>query len=524
MLLGLTARLPAYGAVSLALLPLAGMVLAWLRPPGLVDPPPITLDRVLPLVGRTVGLALVVAGSAAVLGTWLAWAQHRLAYPGRRVLALVALLPLAVPSYLLATITRESLAPAAWLGSLLGTEGAFSGFWPSALVLTIACVPYAHLIVGATLERIPLAEEEAARSLGASTAVRFRRLVVPRLRPAWALSMVIVTLYVVSDFGAVAVLDCEVLTWELYKAKGAKDAVVLAGGIVACVVPLLIGFRVLHGRGVPERPSGGPRPVDRRRASPAAMAAIVLVHLVVVGWGVAVPVVVLGGWVADGLRYGATFAPLAEPVWNTLLFTLSGATLTLLLAIAPAWLSARGGGRQGAWIEHGVHLTSSLPGVLVGFGVLHLVLGLKRHVPLGEDNAFWLALEGAAVFLLLAYGMRFLALAFDALAPVMLRLDPRQWEVARSLGASRWVRWRRVALPQLAPGLAAAWILVFLAVAKELPITLILTPLGRQTLAYRIFDAQQESSLPDVGLAGLTLMGLALGTTLVIRVLRGRSR
>lgn len=514
--------MPAIAVVSLVLLPLAGLWLAWLTPPGLIDPPPITADRVWPLVGRTLALALMVAFGSAALGTALAWTQHRAAWRGRKVMTALAILPLAVPSYLLAAIVREGMAPRGWAGELLGRDGAFTGFWPAVMVLTVACVPYAQLMVGASLERLSIAEQEAARSLGAGPWRRFRTLVLPRLRPAWALSMVLVTLYVVSDFGAVAVLDCEVLTWELYKASGSRDAVVLAGCIVACVVPLIAGFRLLHGRTESERPSGGPRSADLPRLRGGWLAGTWALHLGVVGLGVVLPTVALVSWVAAGLEHGVRFASLSGPLMNTAMFTVVAASLTLTLALGPAWVAARDTRRFGGWLDHGVHLTSSLPGVLVGFGVLQLSLGLRREVPLG-DGTFWTGLSAAGVFLMLGYAMRFMALAVDTLEPVILRLDPRQDEVARSLGAGAWRRWRSVTMPQLAPGLVAAWLLVFLAVAKELPITLMLTPLGKQTLAYRIFDAQQEGSLPDVGAGGLTLLGLALLVFTIARTARGRA-
>ena len=502
---GLT--LGATAAVALALLPIVGLGLAWLAPPALFAPPPLTMARLLPLVARTLALALVVATGSALIGTWIAWVGAMTTYRGRRWLTLCALLPLAVPSYVLATVTREVLAPEGVIGKVLGLEGAATGFWPAAWVLTLACTPYVQLIVSATLARIPAAELEAARGLGATPSRRFRAVILPRLRPAWALSSLIVILYVVADFGAVAILDCEVLTWELYKASGSKDAVVIAFATMACVVPLVAGVRLLHGRTVEE--VGALRaPLPRAPLDAKGMALTWGLHGLLIGWGALLPTVMLTVWVIGGLRHDVTFAPLAASAGWTALYATLGATLTVALAMAPAWLSARGRSKMSAWVSHGVHLTSSLPGVLVGVGLLHLILALKRIAPLGGLE-LWAGMEAAGVFLLLAYAMRFLAMAHDALEPVVTRLDPRLSEAARVLGADRTRRLREVELPQILPGIRAAWILIFLAIAKELPLTLLLTPLGQHTLAYRLFDAQQEGSTPDVGLAGLVLLAMA---------------
>jgi iron(III) transport system permease protein len=118
-------------------------------------------------------------------------------------------------------------------------------------------------------------------------------------------------------------------------------------------------------------------------------------------------------------------------------------------------------------------------------------------------------LETAGVFLLAGYTMRFLSQGYAAIKPSILRLDVTQIEAARSLGATPWRGFKSITLPTIRPSMLAAYALVFLSIAKELPITLMLIPLGHTTLAYRIFDGQQEASLPDVGLAGMTLLAIA---------------
>jgi iron(III) transport system permease protein len=123
------------------------------------------------------------------------------------------------------------------------------------------------------------------------------------------------------------------------------------------------------------------------------------------------------------------------------------------------------------------------------------------------------------VWLLAGYAIRFMALAHDTLVPTMASMNPRVSDAARSLGATPWRRFWRVEVPQFSSGLWAAWTLVFVAISKELPLTLLLAPLGHHTLAYRLYDAQQEGALANVGLAGLTLVTVSL---LVVGITQGR--
>ena len=512
----------AVATVGMILVPVAGMVLAVLDPPpGLELPPARTVTELAPLIARTLALAFFVSVASLVLGTWLAWVERRVDAKGVRLLSVLSILPLAVPSYLLATIVRESMAPGGPLGQALGTSGRFTGFWPAALVLVITTTPFVQLLVGAALGRLPVDQEEAARSLGAGPWRRFKSLVVPHLRPTWAFSLVIVALYTISDFGAVAVLDCQVLTWELFKAYSNFDvvgAVQLGFGLMLLVLPLLVGVRLLHGTTRVERGVGGVRTVSRRSLPAWGSAATWLAWAFVVGLGVFLPVWTLGSWLVSGLEApGVAFAPIGDDIIDTALLGFAGAWVALLMAFIPAWAVVRSMRRRRWFVEQGTYLTSSLPGVLVAFGIVQMAVVLKRNAPFEVGGeSFWLLLERFGFLVVLGYTMRFLAEGYAALKPAVLRLDPRQEESARSLGAGAPRRMWRVVLPQLAPGLAAAYVLLFLSIVKELPITMMLLPAGRTTLAYRVFDAQREGLLPDVGLAGMVLLVLALCVQLVL--------
>ena len=242
------AFMPAVGTwivLALALVPLIGMLFAFEHNATLFDAPPLKFSATVPLMGRTLGLAALVSVASLGLGTFLALLQVRYRYWGNGVFALMSTLPLAVPSYLLAAIVREHFAPRGFFGALLGREEAFTGFGAAFFVLTPFVHPLRSSFVAAVLRHTPASPEEAARTLGASAWRRFVNLTVPQLRPAWAFALVIVAFYVISDFGAVAVLDCEVLTWALYQARHAPaDAMKIGFGLVACTFPVLIFIRI----------------------------------------------------------------------------------------------------------------------------------------------------------------------------------------------------------------------------------------------------------------------------------------
>jgi len=514
--------------VAVPLLPLLGLLAGVLDPPPTPfgDAPPGSLGArllalpgdlaasgALGLLGRTLALAAVVAAAALPLGTWLGWVEQRARYPGARALAVLGLLPLAIPSYVLAATLRSALGPGGAVGGALGLTR-FTGFGPAALALTLVTTPYVQLLVSAALARVPAEEEEAARVLGAGSWGAFRAAVLPRLRPTLALGGLLAALYAVADFGAVAMLDCPVLTWRLYQAVNLMrldEAVLLGLATLAAALPLLAAAGALRGRLGARARAGvaNPRPVRRRPLRPAVLAATYALHAGVVGLGVALPALTLGGWVAGGLARGDDFAPIGGPIRDTFLAALAGAAVTVLAAAGPAWVAGRAGPRLARWIERAVYLTSALPGVLLAFGLLLLALAASRWTDASRE--LYAALTGSGVLLVLGYAARFLSQAFAGLEAAVLGLDRRQEESARVLGAGPWRRLRRVTLPQLAPGSAAAALLCFLAIVKELPVTLLLgNAMGLRTLSFRAWDRYREAFLPDAGLAGLLLVGLGL--------------
>ena len=518
-------------AIGLTLLPLFGLIAGALE----VDQDPfgvttgwveaIAQTSVPQLFGRTMALALVVSTGSILIGGWLAWVEQRGRLTGARWFGTLSLLPLALPSYLLAATLQTTLGPAGWIGRSIGVQQPFDGFWAAAAVLILVTSPYVHLLTGASLARAPAEEEDAARILGASGFRVFRRVTLPRLRPALAFSGLLTALYVISDFGAVATLRCPVLTWRLYQAVDLKrfgDAIALGLPLLAATVPLLLATRAIHGRARPGRIGvANPRPPALRPISTTSKVATFTIYFVVIGLGVVAPVVSLVGWIIGGVGGAASFVDTLLPIWDTLRLAFLGGTVTLILAGAPAWVAARGGTKRAFWVEQAVYATSAFPGILLAFGLLLLALAGARIFATENAREIYGMLTASGILLMAGYATRFLAEAFASLKTAFLQLDTGQSDSARVLGASLWKRVRYVEFPAVRPGVAAAFVICALAITKELPATLLLSgPMGLRPLSVRIFDRYEDAFLADAGLSGALLTVLAL--TIVLLTLKWR--
>lgn len=520
-----TTALPAAAGVALlVLVPLVGLTTAIVNRPA--DPftgasPSIfelvTSSGVAGLLFNSVALSVVVAVMAVLVGGWLAWVEHRVRFPGIRWMTIATLLPMAMPSYILAGTMRSAMGPGGWIGAPLGLSPP-TGFVVAAVVLTVVTAPLVQLIVGASLSRTSAAEEEAARSLGATPLQAFFAVVLPRLRPALGFSGLIALLYAISDFGAVAVLDCPVLTWRLYDAVMGQElarAAILGMAVLGATLPLFLAARHLRGGALPVGVANR-RPAPLTRLRKRILLPTFAAFALMVGLGVIIPVSTLCLWVWDGIQRDLPFISPWESLGHTVIAALGGTLLTLALAWLPAKVVAQrqreGRRRSTALLEEATYLTSALPGVLLAMGLMEAALLLAG---IGGPRMYHMLLS-SGVLLLAGYATRFLAEVFAPLKTGFLLLDPRQEESARVLGVGRWTLFHRVTVPTLAPSVAVAFLIGFNAIVKELPVTLLLGgATGLKTLSFRVWDRYEESLWHDAGVAGLLIVMVAMASVLL---------
>ena len=497
--LSLRAKLGLAVAVCIISLPLIGLGVAWLHPIGLIDAPPIHSQRLILAAQKTVSLAVLVTAFSLILGTFFAWIQTRWTFAGSQLLTRLSILPLVLPSFLLAATLREGFAPLGAAGQWLGTTTPFSGFWPTVLILVISCTPYVQLVMSAALDRLPRQVEHAAQVLGAQPRRVLREVILPALRPALGFSALLVLIYAAADFGAVAVMDTHVLTYELYQfsGRGGVQAPVIGLILIITIVPLILLSRRLAGLQETHQLSYN-RGTSGQRYTPPS-------------WGRRVGTLTLCAYLALGLvlplsliaRWGFTIPAqgnLQGPFLTTLIIGLTAGLITLVFGGFPALLVSQS--KRRASLETLTFVASGVPGVMIGFGLLQVALRLP-------NSGLRVLAEGGGL-LCLGLALRFASHSYAALKPAFITQSQQSIEAAQLLGAQTWRIWTTIRMPHLSPALASGFLLSFVAVVKELPISLLLLPAGETTLATRIFDANDDAHLGDLGAASLLLLAMVL--------------
>ncbi len=487
----------------------------------------LTSARTWSVMGNTLLLTGAVVTSTALLSLPLAWLTTMTDLPGRRVWSVLASLPLVIPSYVAAYLYVSLLSPRGivqgLLEPLLGIERlppiyGFPGAW---LVLTLITYPYTFLTLRAAMQRMDPSLVEAARSLGFSSRRAFWRVTLPMLRPSLAAGSMLVALYCLRDFGAVSLLQFGTFTrviYNRYQVFRLDEAAAMALLLVTLTAVFLYLDYRSRGKGRYARVSSGVarvRPPARlgRWKWPALLFVALVVFL-----ALALPAGGLVYWFWRGLNQDwlvghlgegpsnvTSLLALARPAWNSVVVALGAAVLTVALAIPLSVLSVRKPGRLTHLLERLTYSSSALPGIVVALAFVFIGVNFAR--PLYQTLPM----------LLFAYVVLFLPQAVGSERASLLQVSPKLEEAGRSLGKRPTHVFRRITFPLVRPGLLAAGALVFLTAMKELPTTLILSPIGFNTLAVQVWTNITEAffaraAAPTLLLILLSSVPLALFT------------
>lgn len=470
----------------------------------------------------TVVLMVGVVVGATTLGAGLAWLVAAYTFPGRRVLSWLLVLPLAVPAYVLGFVAVDLLdAPGplqTFARDVLGLDVLFrapQGMAMAVVVLSLATYPYAYLLARAALAEQGRATYVAARTLGMGPLAAARRVVLPLARPSLAAAGALVAMETLTDFATIQYFNVETVSVAVYQVwRGMFDraaAAELSAVVLVFAVTIIVVERALRG-GASYAQRGGraptidPVPLTGRRGWAATLACGG-----VVGVAFVAPVLRLLGWtttsvLGDG---GGLDGRYLGFLGNTVLVAVASATACVVVAMLVVNAARLAPDRLTRGLARLTSIGYAVPGPVVAIGVLLVMVGIDAGLDaVGLDWGAGLV-TGSVAGLVLAYVIRFLALADNAVEASLDKVSPAMTSSALSLGASPRRVAARVHAPLARSGLAVAFVLVAVDAVKELPVVLLLRPFGFSTLAVWVYELASESLWHLVGLPALTVVAVA---------------
>ncbi len=463
---------------------------------------------------NSAAMAATVTLFSTLIAVPLAFLTVRTDLPGRKFWLIATTLPLAVPSYVGSFALIAALAPrGSFLQLLLQPLGveelpSIYGFPGAVLAITLFTYPYLLLSVRSGLQGIDPSIEEAGRSLGYSSKETFFKVVLPQLKPSMIAGGLLVALYSLRDFGTPSLMRFDAFTrviFTQYKASFNRNtAAVLSLMLVTLVLLILwLEYRVRSRAAYYSRGSASLRPPKIVKLGIWKWPALGFC-LLITSFGVVLPVGITLFWLIRGLNTGYSFPNLLPSIFNSVSAAGLAAIAATIFALPVAILSVRFPTKITAIIERCSYIGFGVPGIVVA---LSLVFFGANYLPF---------LYQTLPMLIFAYLVLFLPQSLGAIRTSLLQVNPQLEESARSLGRNPWQALREITLPLVRPGVLSGAVLVFLTAIKELPATMLLAPIGFNTLATQIWQATENVDFADAAASSLTMLLVSMGSTLLV--------
>ncbi|OZI41233.1 iron ABC transporter permease [Bordetella genomosp. 5] len=471
--------------------------------------------------------AMLLAGVGVLvtlLGTGAAWLVTAYEFPTRRMLTWALLLPLAVPTYIIAFAYLDLLHP---IGPIQGAIRTLLGYdsprqfrlpdlrsiWGAIFVLGFVLYPYVYLSTRVMFMTQAASLLEAARSLGAGRVGVFVRVALPLARPAIAVGVSLALLETLNDIGASEFLGVQTLTVSVYTTWVTRSDLAGAAQIALTMLLFVVALILLERQGRKRQRYANTQRM--RPMQPRSLRGVHAVLAIVLGW-----IPVLLGFVAPAAYLvwetykrlhlvGGVSGQLLTGLQNTLIIATAATVITLVCGLIVAWAgrtlreSARfNPGRMCARVAS---LGYAVPGTVLAIGLLTPFTWIDRAAG-GLFGFEGMLLMGSMGALVCAYTIRFLAISTGGIEAGLARIPASLEQASRLLGETPAGTLRRVHLPLLRPALAAAALLVFVDTMKELPATLLLRPMNFDTLATWLYAEAARGTYEEGAVAALAIV------------------
>lgn len=451
------------------------------------------------------GVGLLTAG----LGTSLAWLVTAYDFPGRRVLTWALLLPLAVPTYIIAYAYLDILHPVGVvqtaIRALIGVDTPRDFRLPDIRSMT-GCVvllgfvlyPYVYLATRAMFLMQSANLIDAARTLGHDRRRVFLKVALPLARPALAVGVSLTLMETLNDIGASEFLGVRTLSVTIYTTWSTRadlpGAAQIALAMLVVVMSLVWFERYARRRRSYANDAQHPRPLNPERLAVVPGLVACGVAAIPVAVGFVVPALYLLDAAITRIRTDGLSPAIVIESRNTLVVSVAGTLLSMTAALIVVYANRLHRRRWTTAIASVASVGYAVPGIVLAIGLLPIATGI--HI----------GILTSGIAIVLAYVIRFLAIAAGGAEAGFSRVPMSVDDAARTLGDSPARRLWRIHLPLTRPALAMASLLVFVDCMKELPATLLLRPLGFETLATHLYGDAVRGTYEDAAIAALLIV------------------
>ncbi|TVS13627.1 MAG: iron ABC transporter permease [Wenzhouxiangella sp.] len=490
---------------------------------------------------NTLGLMIGVGAGTLLIGVGTAWLVVMCRFPGKKIFEWALLLPLAVPTYVIAYAYTDFLQFAgpvqSWLREVF--EWGRGDYWfpnirslgGAIVLMSLVLYPYVYLLTRAAFMEQSVCALEVGRTLGRGPWRLFSSVAVPLARPAIVGGLALALMEALNDFGAVQFFGVDTFTTGIYRTWFGMGEGAAAAQLAACllmfVLVLLLLERFSRRSARFHHTTGRYRELPQYRLRPwgATLAFSACAAPILVGFLIPAALLLEMHFRVGDPLMGTRFWSFA---WNSLRLATVAAVVAVALAVVIGYgvrLKPRPLTRAAARIAS---VGYAIPGSVIAVGILIPLGWLDQQINLFSRDRFGvmpgLILTGTMVALVYAYVVRFLAVSFNTVEASLTKVTPNMDAASRTLGKTPTRTLALVHLPVMRTSLLAAGILVFVDVMKELPATIILRPFDFDTLAVRAFDLASDERLAQASTSSLGIVAVGIVPVILLSIAMRKSR
>lgn len=493
-------------------------------------------------VERTVMLIGGIGLGTFVIGTGTAWLVTMCRFPGRGLFNWALVLPLAVPTYILAFVFTDQLE---YAGAVQGTLREIFGwrdrqdYWfpeirsmgGAVTVMTLVLYPYVYLLARAAFLEQSVCVLEVSRTLGKTAWQSFWNVALPLARPAIVVGMTLAMMEALNDFGTVDFFGVKTFTAGIYDVwlnmDNISGAAQLASVLMIFVVVLVVMERMARRGQRYHHTSSKIQALPSYRLSgvKAALAAVFCALPILLGFVLPASVLLSYAVVFFDVTLKANYLTITL---NSISLSLGAAVIAVAIGLVLAYGLRMGSGPLPRAAVRFASIGYAVPGAVLAIGVIVPMAGLDNAIDAFSERAFGvstgLLFSGTVIAILYGYLARFLALSFGTVEAGLGKVSRNMDGAARTLGANPFQTMSRVHFPLLRTSLLTAGLLVFVDCMKELPITIILRPFGYDTLATFVFQYASDELFEESALGALTIVAAGLIPVVILALTTLRSR
>lgn len=466
---------------------------------------------------------LLVFGTGLLTLFWglpTAWLVSTTQFPGRRLLEWLLIMPLSIPTYIMAftyagifdytgfiqTSLRKAFGLKVLHLDILNLYGVM-------VIMSLALFPYVYVIARTAFLTRFRSLIEASQTLGASVTQSFFKVILPVARPALVAGLTLVSMEVLNDYGAVTYYGVTTFTTGIFHSwfslEDIQAAIYLSATLLMTVFIILLLEKYFRGQERFYNPVLAERPLKKNRLTGSSKWMAFLCCLLPVFLGFILPLFQLAVWCLSSFA-DVSHIDFITTIFNSFTLAFGASAVCTAVSLLLLFVSRLQRNRVYDGLMKLSTMGYAIPGAVVAIGVLvpfllvdKNIISLFRQLNLTTPG---LVLTGTVFGLLFAFTVRFLSVAFNPVESGFEKVARSMDEAAATLGVGNWRRLMNINLPLLKGALGTALLLVFVDILKELPLTLILRPFNFNTLATRSFELASDEQMAAAAVPSLVII------------------